>query len=147
MTIQNGHIDSMFSFAFDHGFPDVFFICPGQLRKGTDTGNFGLGRISNWGASGRLGCPWLICCFTLKPSLKTINIIRIEFTFGGRLLLPCPKNLSTSFWVGIYDCGLGFLFGPLRLERPPFCPSDILFNEPPPPPHLKNLNKDLLGPF
>ena len=136
MSIQYGHINSMFSFTFNHRFPNIFFICPGQLWKGTNSGDFWLGWISNWGASGWLGCPWLISCFTLKVNDKKNHKTSFKITFGGRLLLLCPKNLSTSFWVGIYDCGFGFLFGPLRLDRP-FCPSDILFNEPPPPPHLK----------
>ena len=117
MSIQYSHINSMFSFAFNHGFPNVFFICPGQLGQGTDSGDFWLGWISNWGASGWLRCPWLICCFTLKfNDEKTIKIIWINYLWWSSSTALSKKLvhifLGRNIWLWVWFLVRATTLGP-----------------------------------
>ena len=107
----------MFSFTFNHRFPNIFFICPGQLWKGTNSGDFRLGWISNWGASGWLGCPWLICCFTLKfNDGKTMKIISINYLWWSSSTALSEKLvhifLGRNIWLWVWFLVRATTLGP-----------------------------------
>ena len=106
----------MFSFTFNHRFPNIFFICPGQLWKGTNSGDFRLGWISNWGASGWLGCPWLISCFTLKVNdKKTIKLIQNYLWWSSSATLSeklVHIFLGRNIWLWVWFLVRAATFGP-----------------------------------